>query len=153
MSEALVRFARVVMFDYAAGQLAKSDDVVIPKDVEARTRAIHPPELHDEKLEEARTYYRVLREDRRAELRAQKAPTQIDPVEVQPTKVQQQRIQAHKRRKKTPRKRKVRIYPQQGSSKIAPKSTHEEGMWQRHMEHKAMADAKATPVAKSLQLR
>ena len=88
------------------------DDVIVPKEVEHRIRALHPPEQHEAELENARGFYRTLREDRRQELRAMREP---DPIRLEPSGPspgQQARIKAHSERKKKWRRKPRRIkYP------------------------------------------
>jgi GNAT superfamily N-acetyltransferase len=92
------------------------DDVVVPREVERKIRLLHPAEEHDARIEEARGYYRTLRDDRKKELKAQRTPVSVEPAAPQPTAAQAEKILVRKRRKKF-RKRKVVVNPGWGPGK------------------------------------
>lgn len=93
--------------------LRKADnDVVVPRAVEHKIRAMHPPEQHEAKIEEARGYYRTLRTDRQNELKRMREPDELGVRQVEPSPAQAAAITAHKQRKKLwPKKRRKVRYP------------------------------------------
>jgi SLOG family YspA-like protein len=85
-----------------AGGLAlnKADDVIVPRAVEHAIRAQHAPEHHEAKMEEARGYYRQLRDMRRQELADLRKPDPSGPPQIKPSAAQVVRIEQHKAKKK-----------------------------------------------------
>jgi GNAT superfamily N-acetyltransferase len=80
--------------------LSKADDVVVPRAVEHAIRRQHAPEHHEARMEEARGYYRDLRDQRRKELAAMRAPDPTGPPQIKPSPAQAARIEQHSARKR-----------------------------------------------------